>query len=150
MTSKTRTTLAGLTLALLCTTTLPGTAQESADAVMDGVTPVTTGVVIRGVTIGGPAGAAGTTTGTTCSFGREEVDINGRILGASVNCRPGGNLANTLQGLPLRFDAYCVINAPVKSARLIEADVPDNPNHCDLSGITPKDAEGQFKGAVWR
>ena len=115
-----------------------------------GVKPVTTGVVIRGVTIGGPAGAAGTKTGQVCSFGTEEVGIHGRMLGASVNCRPDGNLANTLQGLPPRFDAYCVIKAPVKSARLIEADVPGNPNHCDLSGITPKDATGQFKGSVWR
>jgi rhizosphere induced protein len=117
---------------------------------MAGVTPVTTGVVIRGVTIGGPAGAQGTPTGEVCSFGTEEVGIDGRMLGASVNCRPGGNLANTLQGLPPRFDAYCVINAPVKSAWVIEADVPGNPNHCDLSGITPKDATGQFKGSVWR
>jgi hypothetical protein len=72
------------------------------------------------------------------------------MTGASVNCRPGGNLATTLPGLPGRFDAYCIINAPVKSARVIQAPMPDNANHCDLSGITPKDATGQFKGAVWR
>jgi hypothetical protein len=85
-----------------------------------------------------------------CSFGTEEVDINGRMLGASVNCRPNGNLANTLQGLPPRFDAYCVINAPVKSARLIEADVPGNPKPLRSLRHHPKDATGQFKGSVWR
>lgn len=114
------------------------------------VTPVKTGVVIRGVTVGGPAGASGTKTGTVCNFSQEEVGIDGRMLGASVNCRPNSDLAQTLPGLPARFDAYCVMNAPVKSARVIQADVPGNPNHCDLSGITPKDATGQFKGAIWR
>jgi hypothetical protein len=143
-----KTILPALVFALAGMATQQAMAEDA--GLMAGVTPVTTGVVIRGVTIGGPAGAQGTPTGEVCSFGTEEVDINGRMLGASVNCRPNGNLANTLQGLPPRFDAYCVINAPVKSARLIEADVPGNPNHCDLSGITPKDATGQFKGSVWR
>ncbi len=50
------------------------------------------------------------------------------MTGASVNCRPDGNFANTIQGLPTRFDAYCVVNAPVKSARLIQATRPDNAN----------------------
>ncbi|MGG7539856.1 protein rhiC [Rhizobium sp. Nf11,1] len=115
-----------------------------------GVNPVTTGVVIRGVTLAGPVGAPGTPTGKTCDFSGEPVDPSGRMEGASVNCRPNGNLANTLLGLPARFNAYCMIQAPVKSARLIQASRPDNANHCDLSGITPKDATGQFRGAVWR
>lgn len=140
--------LPSMIFALAATITSHAIADEA--GLMSGVTPVTTGVVIRGVTIGGAGGTPGTKTGEVCSFGTEEVDINGRMLGASVNCRPNGNLGNTLQGLPPRFDAYCVINAPVKSARLIEADVPGNPNHCDLSGITPGDATGQFKGSVWR
>lgn len=112
--------------------------------------PVETGVVIRGVTLAGPVGNPGTSTGKTCDFSGEPVDPSGRLEGASVNCRPSGNRANTLPGLPARFNAYCVINAPVKSARLIQAARPDNANHCDLSGITPKDATGQFGGAVWR
>ncbi|SOE17569.1 hypothetical protein SAMN05877838_2470 [Hoeflea halophila] len=140
--------LPSMIFALAATITSHALAEEA--GLMSGVTPVTTGVVIRGVTIGGPGGTPGTKTGEVCSFGTEEVDITGRMLGASVNCRPGGNRENTLQGLPVRFDAYCVINAPVKSARLIEADVPGNPNHCDLSGITPGDATGQFKGSIWR
>ncbi len=115
-----------------------------------GVTPVETGVVIRGVTLAGPVGAPGTSTGKTCDFSGEPVNPSGRMEGASVNCRPNGSFATTLPGLPARFNAYCMIKAPVKSARVLQASVPDNPNHCDLSGITPKDATGQFGGAVWR
>lgn len=115
-----------------------------------GVTPVETGVVVRGVTLAGPVGAPGTSTGKTCDFSGEPVNPSGRMEGASVNCKPNGSLANTLPGLPARFNAYCVIKAPVKSARVLQASVPDNPNHCDLSGITPKDATSQFGGAVWR
>ncbi|MDY8109885.1 protein rhiC [Fulvimarina sp. 2208YS6-2-32] len=112
--------------------------------------PVTTGVVIRGVTLTGPAGAPGTATGKVCDFSGEEVNQAGRLTGASVNCRAGGNLGNTLVGLPARFNAYCSVKAPVKSARTIVAPLRDNANHCDLSGITIKDATGQFGGAVWR
>ncbi|SCB39910.1 hypothetical protein GA0061100_12120 [Rhizobium hainanense] len=135
--------------ALMLTAAQTATAEEHHKA-KAGVTPVDTGVVIRGVTLSGPVGAPGTSTGKTCDFSGEPVDPSGRMLGASVNCKPSGNLATTLPGLPARFNAYCVIKAPVKSARVLQASVPDNPNHCDLSGITPKDATGQFGGAVWR
>jgi hypothetical protein len=110
---------------------------------------VTTGKVVRGVTLAG-GGGAGTSTGKTCDFGGEDVDQGGKMTGASVNCRADGTLQQVLPGLPTRFNAYCVINAPVKSARMITASVPGNANHCDLSGITPKDATGQFGGSVWR
>ncbi|WP_234889851.1 protein rhiC (plasmid) [Agrobacterium vitis] len=112
--------------------------------------PVTTGVVIRGVTLSGPAGAAGTPTGKTCDFSGEDVTQAGKMTGASVNCLPNGNLDNTIKGLPTRFNAYCVIKAPVKSARTIQAAVTGNKNHCDLSGISIKDATVQFGGAVWK
>lgn len=111
---------------------------------------VTTGKVIRGVTLPGPAGAPGTSTGRTCDFADEEVNQSGKMTGASVNCRAGGTTPQVLAGLPIRFNAYCVIDAPVKSARLITSGMPGNANHCDLSGITINDATGQFKGAVWR
>lgn len=126
------------------------TALYAADAVT-GVTPVTTGVVIRGLEMKPPYGAPGTPAATSCDFSKEDVDGNGNMEDASVNCRPGGNLANTIVGLPDRFKAYCVINAPVKSARLIQSPIKGkNDNHCSLSGITIKDATGQFGGAVWR
>jgi hypothetical protein len=111
---------------------------------------VTTGKVIRGVTLAGPAGPSGTSTGQNCDFAGEEVSQAGKMTGASVNCQAGGNTPQVLAGLPVRFNAYCAINAPVKSARLITASRSDNANHCDLSGITIQDATGQFKGAVWR
>lgn len=117
-----------------------------------GTQPVTSGAVIRGVTLPGPPGLPGTSTGKTCDFSGEEVNQAGKMTGASVNCKPGGTEPQVLAGLPNRFNAYCVITDAknLKSARLIQAPKPDNQNHCDLSEITPKDATEQFKGAVWR
>jgi hypothetical protein len=115
-----------------------------------GTKPVKTGAVIRGITLPPPVGAPGTSTGMPCDFSGDPVDPNGRLTDSSVNCGPGGTLQQNIVGLPARFNAYCAIKAPVKSARLIQAPIPGDPNHCDLSGITPKDAMGQFKGAVWR
>ena len=111
---------------------------------------VSTGKVIRGVTLAGPAGNQGTSTGHPCDFSDEDVNQAGKMTGASVNCKANGAEQQVLAGLPARFNAYCVMNAPVKSARLITAAVNGNNNHCDLSGITPKDAQGQFGGAIWR
>ncbi|HYT89495.1 MAG TPA: hypothetical protein VEL76_12385 [Gemmataceae bacterium] len=115
---------------------------------------VTTGKVIRGLAlpVPVPAPVPGTPTGTTCDFSKEPVSQAGRLEGASVNCKEGEtNTQNVLMGMDAFLTAYCVINAPVKSARLITAPKPPtNPNHCDLSGITPNDAKGQFGGAVWR
>lgn len=137
-------------LSMLPTLTLIGLAV-SFNANAKGVTPVTTGVVIRGVTLSGPVGASGTTTGKTCDFSDEEVNQAGKMTGASVNCQRGGDVAQVIEGLPSRFNAYCTLGAKdLKSVRLLEASVPGNKNHCDLSGITRKDATGQFKGAVWR
>lgn len=117
-----------------------------------GVTPVTSGAVIRGVTLPPPVGAPGTPTAKECDFSDEEVNQAGKMTGASVNCSPGGSEADVLVGLPARFNAYCVISDAkrVKGARILQAPVPGDANHCDLSGISRKDATGQFKGAVWR
>ena len=110
---------------------------------------VDTGAVIRGLSLPG-AGAPGTSTGTTCDFSRDDINQAVRLTGASVNCGPGGTTKQNISGLSPYLNAYCVVNAPVKSARLIRTPIPGNPNHCDLSAITPKDATQQFKGAVWR
>ncbi|MFN3583526.1 hypothetical protein [Phenylobacterium sp.] len=115
-------------------------------------TVVSTGVVVRGVTVPGAGVPGMKVPGRTCDFSGEETYPNGRMTGASVQCRAGGNLANTIPGLPQRFNAYCVIDAStLKGApRLITAPIPGDANHCDLSGITPKDATGRFGGAIWR
>jgi hypothetical protein len=81
-------------------------------AAAQGTKPVTTGKVIRGLTLPPPPGAPGTSTGTTCDFSGDPVDQNGRLTGSSVNCKPDGTLPQTLAGLPARFNAYCVIDAP--------------------------------------
>jgi len=117
-----------------------------------GVTPVTTGAVIRGVTLPLPVGVPGTSTAKMCDFSGEEVNQAGKMTGASVNCSPGGSAPHVLFGLPARFNAYCVVDSAknVKGARILAAPIPGDANHCDLSGISPKNATGQFKGAVWR
>jgi len=118
-------------------------------AAAQGTKPVKSGAVIRGLTLPG-AGVPGTSAGATCKFSNDPVGPHGRLTEASVNCGPGGTVQQNILGLPAYFNAYCAINAPVKGARLIQATIPGNANHCDLSGITPADATKQFKGAVWR
>jgi len=130
-------------LALLC----------AGAALADGTKPVTSGPVVRGVTIlPRPAGAnPGGSTGQTCDFSKEDVDQEGNMTGASVNCGAGATVTALAADLPPRFNAYCVVrSAPVKGARLIPAPLTNNKTHCDLSGITIKDATQQFGGAVWR
>jgi hypothetical protein len=115
-------------------------------------TVVSTGVVLRGVTVPGAGVPGHKVPGRTCDFNDEETDPNGKMTGASVQCHADGNVGNTLPGLPQRFNAYCKVEAKtLKGApRLITAAIPGNANHCDLSGITPKDATGRFGGAIWR
>lgn len=116
-----------------------------------GVVPVTTGVVVRGVNVPGPAGPAGTANGRNCDFSREEVDHqNGRMTGASVQCLAGGTLPQVLAHLPATFNSYCSADASRLKGRLIAAPLNGNPEHCDLSAIKPGDAQSQFGGARWR
>jgi hypothetical protein len=118
-----------------------------------GVKPVTTGVVIRAVNVGGPAGAPGTKSTAQCDFSREEVGQDGNMTGASVNCRAGGNRAQVIAGLPGTFNAYCVVEASRLQGRLIPAPVSSparNDNHCDLSAMSPKNASAKFGAAYWR
>jgi hypothetical protein len=118
---------------------------------------VTTGVVLRGITLPGPAGASGAAVhpGKTCSFSGDPQDGEGRLTGSSVQCRKDGNVDNTIGGMPLRFNAYCKVNAGdlPRNSRLIRDPItrpPRNANHCDLSGAKAKDANGAFGGAIWR
>lgn len=118
---------------------------------------VTTGVVLRGITLPGPAGASGTVVspGKTCSFSDDPQDGNGRLTGSSVQCRKNGVVDNTIGGLPQRFNAYCKVSAgnlPSNSRLITDAITrpPRNANHCDLSGAKAKDANGAFGGAIWR
>lgn len=120
----------------------------AAPAVAD---PVSTGVVIRGVTVPGNGVSGAMVPGRTCDFSGEETTQTGHMTGASVQCRTQGNLTTTLPGLPQRFNAYCVMQARnLGGARLIEAPRDENANHCDLSGMTPADATQRFGGATWR
>lgn len=105
-------------------------------------TPVKTGIVVRGVNGDLPR---------TCDFSREEVDQSGRMTGASVQCKKDGTLKQVLAHLPTTFSAYCQVSASdLGGARLITAPLADDPEHCDLSAITPKDAQRRFGGAVQR
>lgn len=125
----------------------PDTGQASgADA---GTKPVTTGVVVRGLELKA-TGSPGTPTGRDCDFSKEEVGPTGHMTGASVQCLAGGKLPEVLASLPSRFDAYCSVEASRLKGRLIPAPIPGNDEHCDLSAITPKDAQAAFGGARWR
>jgi rhizosphere induced protein len=123
-------------------------AERSATAFS--VRPVTTGVVVRGVNAPLPAGASGTANGRICDFSREEVSQTGQMTGASVQCLAGGTLNQVLAHLPATFNSYCMADAGRLQGRLIAASVRGNPEHCDLSGITPSDAQTRFGGGKWR
>lgn len=112
------------------------------------VKPVTTGKVVRGVTLPGPPGPAGTSTGKQCDFSGESVSQTGHLEDASVNCG-SDDVAGLVRTLPARFNAYCVADVSRLGGRLIKAELPDNRNHCSLSAITPKDATQKFGGALW-
>jgi len=121
----------------------------AAAAVAAGQRPVTTGIVVRGVTVPGH-GAAGASTGRTCDFSSEETTMAGKMTGASVQCASGATLATALAHLPARFNAYCAAQASRVGGQLISAPVPGNAEHCDLSALSPKDATAKFGGAVRR
>ena len=140
-------TLDGRVLALA----LVGILVQPVAAWGDSAKPVETGVVIRGVELPKTENKEkGKSTGYPCNFSNEAVDERGRMVGASVNCRPGSVESATIKGLPKHFNAYCIKQAPVRGGRLIEDTTPKNSNHCDLSGITREDATKQFGNAVWR
>lgn len=107
---------------------------------------VTTGVAIRGITLKDPIAV-----GTDCAnFKDEHVDSNGNMTDASVQCLPGGNLDKTLKGIPDRFNYVCVLSnlKRLGTARLIQAPVKENANHCSLSAIKPAEAQRLFGGAM--
>ena len=117
----------------------------------DGTKPVTSGAVIRGVTLTG-AGTSGASASAACDFSGESV-TGGKMDDASVNCKPNApDVKTVLKGLPARFNAYCVISSAssLKTGRLIQSSMPDNANHCSLSDLKPSDAQSKFGTAVWR
>ncbi len=119
----------------------------------DGGKPVESGVVIRAVNVSGPAGTPHTKAPAQCDFSREEIRQDGKMTGASVNCRPRGDRRQVLEGLPATFNAYCIVEASRLKGRLIQAPVRQpsrNDNHCDLSAVSPKDATSAFGTAYWR
>ena len=121
------------------------------DTSQKAVKPAITGALIRGLTLPGN-GAAGTPAATSCNFMQEAVGRDGLMEDASVNYMPGGSIQQSLRGLPERFNAYCVIEPPrqLNGGHLLKAPVKGNANHYSLSDISPKDAQGQFRGALWR
>jgi hypothetical protein len=115
--------------------------------------PVTTGVLIRGITVPGAGTSGQQIPNTTCSFDNEDVDERGAMEHASVQCKKNSDEATTRRGLPARFNAYCVVDRSRVGGRVItdpEKGPPRNDNHCLLSGVKPADAHRAFGKAVWR
>ena len=111
--------------------------------------PVTTGVLIRGLTVPGAGTPGQQIPNTTCAFD-DAVDKHGKLEHASVQCRKNGDLKSTLKGLPRRFNAYCHVERRRVGGRVITDPQKLNANHCLLSGVTPADAHRLFGKAVWR
>jgi rhizosphere induced protein len=85
------------------------------------------------------------------SFKKEEVDRDNRLTDASVNCNLSRH--DAIIGLPARFDCYAeatVFQVIQKGGRIIEAPLPENQDHCLLSGITLKDANNLFSHVLDR
>lgn len=83
-------------------------------------------------------------------FSSEEVDQNGRLLEASVNCIEGINDINQImQGMPVNMRTYGIRTAKVekiiqKGGRVIIDSLKDNPNHCIIFGLSLTDANNLF------
>lgn len=169
MITQVKTAICGTALALVCIGTPLASAQDATvadeatggDAAQAEVmllgkkkenTYVITGFFIRGIQINGRDGVPGQRAGQGCSFVGQQVNQAGRMEDASVNCRSGGTLADTLRGLPEHFNAYCMIAAgkATKSWSLLPAERDGNKNHCLLSNVSPADATRIFGQAIWR
>lgn len=114
--------------------------------------PVTTGVAIRGVTLGGVSTGHDKLVSPlqSCDFSNEDVDDKGKLEHASVQCKKDSTLSGTKPGLPTRFDAYCVVDVSKLGGRVIADPIKGNANHCLLSGIKPSEAQTKFTNAHWR
>lgn len=111
--------------------------------------PVTTGVLIRGITVPGAGTSGQQIPNTTCAFD-DAVDGRGELEHASVQCRKNGDLKSTLKGLPRRFNAYCLVDRSRVGGRVLTDPEKTNANHCLLSGVKPAEAHRLFGKAVWR
>lgn len=83
-------------------------------------------------------------------FSKEDLDQNDRLMEASVNCIEGvDNISQIMAGMPNSMFQYGIRSATVekiiqKGGRVMKAPVPGNPNHCQIFGLSLKDANNLF------
>lgn len=86
---------------------------------------------------------------STGAFNSEEVDQHGRLLRASVNAVNGNNDPSTAmvgmrKGNYRKYATCSVKDIVQKGGRVMPAPQGDNPNHCQISGLTLKTANNLF------
>lgn len=83
-------------------------------------------------------------------FDKEDLDGDDRLMDASVNCIEGSDdIALIMVGMPASMHAYGTRTARVediikKGGRVMKAELKDNPNHCQIFGLSLKDANNLF------
>jgi hypothetical protein len=83
-------------------------------------------------------------------FDTEVLDEHGRLMEASVNCKEGvNNVAQIMLGMEPAMHQFGIRIAKVekiiqKGGRVMIAPVPGNPNHCQIFGLSLKDANDLF------
>jgi hypothetical protein len=83
----------------------------------------------------------------------EELDQHGRLQDASVNSKQGStDLADIMRGMDkgnYRKYAYTTAEKIIqKGGRVMKAKVPGNDNHCQIFGLTLKDANNLFSNHI--
>ena len=83
-------------------------------------------------------------------FGKEDLDGDDRLTDASVNCIEGETDTNLIMaGMPASMHAYGFRTASAekiiqKGGRVMKAEIKGNPNHCQIFGLSLKDATNLF------
>jgi hypothetical protein len=97
---------------------------------------ITTGIVVRNIKSKG-------------AFDEEEVDIHGRLLDASVDAKQDdNNFASVTEHMDRgKYNQYATCDAKKivqKGGRVRKVPLKNDPNHCEIFGITIKEANNLF------
>ena len=77
------------------------------------------------------------------------LDANGKLNGVSVNSAPGKSLEELTRSIPNgRVGVTTVGKVRAAGGDVIPSPTPNNPDHCTLCGISPKQAEELFTPTI--